>query len=716
MFLTGGFESVLRGIAIVLCNWIYGLIPNLFSIFYYLADSRFINSEIIKTFSTNIYVLISVVMLFAFAVKLLQAIVNPDMLADSKKGVAGVAKRVFIALTLVILIPFAFDQLYELQHQVVSNSLIEKLLVGMQNESGDNNVGESSNAGQVLAAMTISGLLYPEDGATTTSENLQTNYNSMINSNIEDMSLLIPNINETYVDSNGNEKYVLNFNSLIALIAGVFVVYMLILFCFDTALRFIKLGFLELTAPISIMAYIYNGTEFLNKWFKETLNTFVTLFVRIAALSLLIYGMHILPQFMENFKDVKGKFWIQLFIIVGLLTFAKAAPDLIKTITGVTMKGGGINGRLGEMAAVGSIAQKAWQSVRNPAAAAAGAISMVGGAASNAFSTVKTSAVNGKKKYDRLVKAGYGKGLAGLAAISGGVAQGVGGLAFGTPVAAIRSLRNGVKNKNLHSIKDEYDRYKDSHKDGSNVLGRTWDSVREGVGFESRANAHQALNEELTKAQESLSKIRSSADSFLQKENSTRVVLTSPNGVQMNTQQAREYIETIRNSAPQRKENESDASFKSRFDIHMKLVQDLEQEFQDNYHKEVAKIVSETVNGTLTGEGSKEVMYEINKDLTDMRTATKKAKIDVKITNGDLSSEDLVRKNLFDDEYFDQQYNTGTDGASNIIAEAVTERNATKKPNGEFTTYGQQKADQSSRDGRKNSRASGGSGSSDNKK
>lgn len=401
MFLTGGFESVLRGIAIVLCNWIYGLIPNLFSIFYYLADSRFINSEIIKTFSTNIYVLISVVMLFAFAVKLLQAIVIPDMLSDSKKGVAGVAKRVFIALTLVILIPFAFDQLYELQHQVVSNSLIEKLLVGMQNESGDNNVGESSNAGQVLAAMTISGLLYPEDGATTTSENLQTNYNSMINSNIEDMSLLIPNINETYVDSNGNEKYVLNFNSLIALIVGVFVVYMLILFCFDTALRFIKLGFLELTAPISIMAYIYNGTEFLNKWFKETLNTFVTLFVRIAALSLLIYGMHILPQFMENFKDVKGKFWIQLFIIVGLLTFAKAAPDLIKTITGVTMKGGGVSRRLGEMAAVGAIAQNAWKSVGKTASGVAKTAVMapfgaVGGASKAAARGIDNKFFSGK--------------------------------------------------------------------------------------------------------------------------------------------------------------------------------------------------------------------------------------------------------------------------------------------------------------------------------
>lgn len=423
MFLVGGFESVFRGIALVLCNWIYSLIPNLYSIFYYLADSRFIESDIIKTFSTNIYVLVSVVMLFSFAVKLLQAIVNPDVLSDSKKGVTGVVKRVFISLALIILIPFAFDKMYELQHHVISNSLIEKLLVGIQTDSENKNIGESSNAGQVLAAMTISGLLYPEEGATTTSENLQSNYNTMINDDIGYIDQIIPNINETYVDSNGNKKYVLNFNGLVALIAGIFVVYMLILFCFDTALRFIKLGFLELTAPISIMAYIYNGSEFLSKWFKETLNTFLALFIRVAALALLIYGMHILPDFMENFGDVKGKFWIQLFIIIGLLTFAKAAPDLVKTITGVTMKGGGVSRRLGEMAAVGAIAQNAWKSVGKTAGgvaktAAMAPIGAVGGASKAAVRGIDNNFFSGKGSalVNRLKDSKFGGVMSGIGA------------------------------------------------------------------------------------------------------------------------------------------------------------------------------------------------------------------------------------------------------------------------------------------------------------
>lgn len=370
MFLVGGFSNILRGISVTLCNWIYQLIPQLYSIFYYLADSRFFDSELIRSFSTNIYVLVSVVMLFAFAVKLLQAIVNPDLLGDSKKGVVGVLKRSFIALFLIIIVPFAFDSAYEIQSHVIRNSLIEKILVGIQ--TSGQNIAESTNAGQVLAGITISGLLYPNDDATTTSDVLQSNYNTMINDDISYMDKVANNINEVYVDSNGNEEYVLHFDPIIALIAGILVVYMFILFCFDTAFRFIKLAFLELTAPISIIAYIYNGGEFLNKWFKETLNTFLALFIRIAALGLLIFGLHQLPTFMEQFGDIKGKFWIELFVIIGLLMFVKSAPDLVKTITGANLKGGGIGRRLGEMAGVGEMAQKAWNGVKNVGMTAAG--------------------------------------------------------------------------------------------------------------------------------------------------------------------------------------------------------------------------------------------------------------------------------------------------------------------------------------------------------
>ena len=392
---VNGFMNVLRGIIITLCDWIYPLIPKLYSVFYYLAESRFFDSQLIKDFSNNIYVLVSVVMLFTFGVKLLQVIVNPDLLWDSKKGFTGVLKRVFIALFLIIIIPFAFDAVYEIQEYVISNSLIEKLLVGIQ--TSDNNIAESTNAGQVLAGITISGLLYPNEDATTTSDSLQSNYNTMLNEDIGYISKVGKNINETYVNSNGDTDYVLNFNGLIALITGIVIVYLFVLFCFDTAFRFVKLAFLELTAPISIMAYIYNGDEFLSKWYKETLSTFIGLFIRVAALGLLIFGVHQLPTFMEQFGDIKGKFLIQLFVIIGLLTFVKAAPDLVKTITGISVKGGGINRRLGEMAGVGTIAQNAWKGLKGIGVTALGAgAAGIAVAGSSAARGIDNKLFNGK--------------------------------------------------------------------------------------------------------------------------------------------------------------------------------------------------------------------------------------------------------------------------------------------------------------------------------
>lgn len=398
MFLVGGVGDVLRQLAVTLCEWIYPFIPQLYSVFYDLAAGRFFDSQIIKDFSTNIYVLVSVVMLFAFAVKLLQAIVNPDLLLDSKKGVIGVLKRAFIALFLIIIVPFAFNTIYELQDHIITNSLIEKLIVGIQ--TNDRNLAESTNAGQVLSATTLSGLLYPNEGATTTSDVLQSNYNSMINDDIRYLTKVSKNINEKYTDLNGNEEYVLHFDPLIAIIAGIFVVYMFVLFCFDTAFRMIKLAFLELTAPVSIMAYIYNGDEFLNKWFKETLGTFVALFIRVAALGLLIFALHRLPTFMDEFEG-NYKFWVQLFIIVGILIFVKAAPDLVKTITGFTWKGGGISRRLSEMAIVGGIAQNAWKSVggkvKGLASTAVGAgIAAAGAGVKSGARTFDNSVFNGK--------------------------------------------------------------------------------------------------------------------------------------------------------------------------------------------------------------------------------------------------------------------------------------------------------------------------------
>ena len=77
--------GLLRKLCIYICAAIYPFIVKVYAIFYNLANTRFLEgTDVINKLSANIYVLVSVVMLFAFSVTILSAIVNPDLLTDGK--------------------------------------------------------------------------------------------------------------------------------------------------------------------------------------------------------------------------------------------------------------------------------------------------------------------------------------------------------------------------------------------------------------------------------------------------------------------------------------------------------------------------------------------------------------------------------------------------------------------------------------------------------
>lgn len=79
--------GLLRKLLAYICKPIYKFIPNVYSIFYNIANTRLFQEgdTTVQQLSANIYVLVSVVMLFAFSVTILSAIVNPDLLSDKKK-------------------------------------------------------------------------------------------------------------------------------------------------------------------------------------------------------------------------------------------------------------------------------------------------------------------------------------------------------------------------------------------------------------------------------------------------------------------------------------------------------------------------------------------------------------------------------------------------------------------------------------------------------
>lgn len=141
----------------------------------------------------------------------------------------------------------------------------------------------------------------------------------------------------------------IKYTYLISTIAGLFVCYVLFLYCLDVAVRTVKLAFYQMIAPFPIMMRVVpkKGTEIFNNWLKCVSTTYFEVFSRLA---IVYFGMY----FISNVFVLMGEglnsgnigydlmsgglfgvgVWllVKANIILGIFAFMKKAPDLLKEI------------------------------------------------------------------------------------------------------------------------------------------------------------------------------------------------------------------------------------------------------------------------------------------------------------------------------------------------------------------------------------------------
>ena len=415
---------VLRSIGMWFCSWIYPIIPRLYAIFYSLSSATFFNDEdsILDELSSNIYVLVSVVMLFIFSATFLSAIINPDIINDKKKGIGAMLKRAFIGIILIILIPFCFDEAYKIQNSVIENHLVEKILVGIDYSDADTTT-PGGNGGQVIAGTLIGSVLYPKEDGIEVTDDIGDLYSDMITKDIDNIDEFSDYINIAPA-GNSSYKYAFEFQGLVAIIAGVGACYILLLFAMDMAVRLFTLAFYELTAPISVVAYMAVGDDQLKRWLKAVGTTLVDVYVRIAAMAFYIFLLSRLSSFLEGaeFENVEWIGLLRVLLVIGMLIFVKKVPDLINNAFGFKIESkGGIGGRLGSMALAGGIAKKAWDKTKGALGRVATAPAALAGAGIGyGLGKLWNGTKNGKFQGLKNTKVGNALGHAG-AYVGGGV-------------------------------------------------------------------------------------------------------------------------------------------------------------------------------------------------------------------------------------------------------------------------------------------------------
>lgn len=361
--------SFLIGVLLFLDAMIYSLINWVYQIIMVLCNTNILeNSFEVDELIKRIYIIIGVVVLFLVAYTLLKSMVNPDEALKGKKSAASIIKDVLISVALVALVPTIFQFAMGLQEALLTRNTLGALILGTSNKIGNETVESSeiiSEGGMTISSGILNAFLHPnylenctettdaETGAIsydcsniqveTTALNMENgnNFDSFWQAMVKSGSFLpITDLNKNIIDGNVTYYYV------ISTVGGVFVLFVLISYCFDIAVRTVKLAVFELIAPLPILARIMPGDQggkVFSNWLKATISTYVEVFVRLAILFFSVLIIKIVVQNLPSmlfgaFEGTTGftvALFAQMFIIIGIILFVKQAPGIIKDITGL---------------------------------------------------------------------------------------------------------------------------------------------------------------------------------------------------------------------------------------------------------------------------------------------------------------------------------------------------------------------------------------------
>lgn len=358
--------QVIYNFLLFLDGVVYSLVDYVYDIFDFLAKLNIFDSEQYGEITGKIYIILGLIMMFVLSYSLLRAVMNPDDFAKGEKSFPNLIKNIIISLALIVVMPAIFEFATDFQMAILDNNTIPKFILGDSAEvdyEGTATADESvtNDAGRMMSYYVFRSFFYPnpdwcseknhgyasaygtgDDGSCT--EKIKGNgWWGLTNGDAfyeVDQNVLNGEASffaySDYGESTADGR--LTYYMLITTIAGGFLVYVLASFCFDMAIRVIKLAFYELIAPIPIICRILPGgnmKDVFSKWVKQIISVYIEVFIRVAIMYLGVYLIKIVVDAIGTTSlAINGLSWHKQAIVVGLLIigviiFIKQAPKLI---------------------------------------------------------------------------------------------------------------------------------------------------------------------------------------------------------------------------------------------------------------------------------------------------------------------------------------------------------------------------------------------------
>ncbi len=366
--------KVINTLLFKICVWIYDFVAKCYMLFEKIANAEIIDNSVTQDIFRRVGLILSIYMIFKLTFSAIQALINPDQ--EHTDGVGRIIGRIVIAIVLLASTGFIFDEARDLQRILLDpdNNIIGKVILGIDSSEQEQ---VTSNFGSLLSSeiffafytdheppylddkkSIMQKLQVGEDCYSEVSEDVDeelgqndphicinqvkswtiTKLNKTDTGNdvsIDEAGIVL---NDTVDDNENSTQFVIEFNGLFAIAAGIFVLYILISYCIAVGYRAIQLAFFQLIAPIPILSSIsIKKDTALTKWIQMSITTYIDVFIRVAIIYFVVLMIEILTStgfnnILVGSTGVAGGamyYIIRVVLILSLLMFAKKAPDTI---------------------------------------------------------------------------------------------------------------------------------------------------------------------------------------------------------------------------------------------------------------------------------------------------------------------------------------------------------------------------------------------------
>ena len=427
-------EQRLRELCAWLCKAIYPLIAFVYDAFMEIATFKITIEK--EKIIYNFVLLIAIIMTFYIIFELIKYIIQPETMTDKEKGAGNLVKKSIIVVLLITFVPKIFTVAYKAEAIIIKNDIISKIVLRKTNANSDE-FGRSFSWS--VLRMFYYHEPYNDDSRNEDEECGKVPCEGIIYLNKKEMQnngklpYLTQGINETREvekEGYGGGTYdiaKIHFDGIYAVVVGIIIAWMLVLYCVDLGARVFQLAFLEIISPIPIIAYLAPSKEnMFSKWVKQCITTYLDVFIRIGIIYfILIVCESLLSEVNNAFSD--ASFVVKTALILGLLIFARRAPKMLGELFPSMGAASGTFGLSAKERGLDKVGKFGGRIIGAATGAAVGAAVGLG-----------FGIGHGIRRYKAAQKAGKGRG--------GQIASGTGGAALGAVTGVFSGAARGIFN------------------------------------------------------------------------------------------------------------------------------------------------------------------------------------------------------------------------------------------------------------------------------